>query len=550
MFLPANQDNFAKKIRRAHEPKIAKSLEDILKSKGNFNSSENLEKYNKFIKTLLKSDNNFLVQDVFLSIASTMLDSVLNNSSKGLPIAHQNMMIPNTENHITKVIIGETPNRKLRAIINGPKHQVFDKLLVETKSDFLASEPKKTLTSYSGVNQRNFTFFGESTYLSVKDTCILTNYEEKRNIVDKEFERVKKINTEITEASKSKSPNQVKRLKHNKKNLRVQKFYAAILSQKRVLTFFNQMPIYDVTVKLHLVRFIDLHYIEAIDKLIETMKQGDAWADGIPLESIKQGPEPSSFSHQLVTTMDVDLEEIECFHRRCKIVKTWSRTLKSGASWQFELEERFRNGVYINKLHLVNGETFNPLVNGGINGPIGYFYIAEYIGDKRATVKRLKDNANFTRVYSPVKIGYDFRMSVKHVAKSNDPDDIAWYQTIKDDKEFLDESLRNDFYPEREEYLNINFDNINLGDDINKKAEFKLELSPSITQADDFSKLEKIVKTVTTAANKFTASFTDDDKPFLDSLKETKGYNNTETQSGGLRGSGNQSYVEDSEDDL
>jgi hypothetical protein len=552
-----------RKPKKAYEGDIKKHFEEILNGNGSIhNNHNNLNKFNKLIDALTKSSNSFSFGNLFLTAASTMIDGILHEGTDNIPLIHENesSVVGETTNFYTYIVMGSKPNKKLLAFKNGPTCNTLKKDVFNTKEDFLDTGNKRRLYSKAGANQRNITFFSLKTYLTLGDLKILCDYDEKMRMLTEENyrvkdsqmikERIKKTESidikDIKDKENSEENSEktidIKKLKlsQRRKKLRPIKHYSGLLSQVSVLTIHNEMPVYDVKVRLHLVKFHDASLIVETRRLIELLVGEEGvimWGDTLPEISIKERSKGDNFSHQLVTTLDINVTRLEAFRRRCKVVKSWTRTIPSGGWWQFTLDEQFKNGIYVNRLHHLSRTGIDS------DAPASYFLIAEYIGDPRAIVTRIKDQESFHRVRSPLHVAYDFKMDIVHLSKNSESDQILSYQQIQDNHEFLDETLVNDFYPEREEYLNINYNNIVI-DKSKAGAEFKLELKSSILETQESNRFEKYIKIISDMGKEVTKevfkNFTEDDIPFMGDSKDEA--------SKGLRGSRNASQNEDSED--
>lgn len=151
--------------------------------------------------------------------------------------------------------------------------------------------------------------------------------------------------------------------------------------------------------------------------------------------------------------------------------------MKAGSQWHFELTERFKDGIYLNKLHDLTTEKKEVAHE---DAPMTYFFMLEYFGDPRASVQRDKDKEILSGIYSPCNLAFEIDVRASYLADPEDTDEIHCYKRISKDTEFEDEVYGSHFYPTREERFNVDFDNVQIGENKGSKHEYKLLLNNSI----------------------------------------------------------------------
>ena len=535
----------------ANGDEISEAIADMLKKGGKngkgLHSDKNLKRFSRLADALLKSNSQYKFGSVFFTLASALAENVVNDKHSHVPLGHYNEKDKsNNQITITKTFahMGRPYSRKLRSYIDGPVHDKFTKLLLDTRQDFKDPKYKVCLNSYAGVNQRNYTFLDSRTYLSMQDINILTNFQESHHdLLEKEYLRLlKQLKKTFTESENGELLNKIarNRLKSRSDN-RVIKHYAALLGQKTQIKIYNRIPVYDVHAMVHLVRFnsYESRDMTTIDDLLEDIQwrfqssldtEQKQWLSRIPSEKVKKQTrsKTTKFSQQLHTTLDVNVRELESFKKNCTVVKSWARKIPSGGIWEFNLREKFSDGIYLNKVHELNSMKIKA------DTPVNHFYMIEYYGDRRASVFRNVDKSTFPGVYSPVMVGYDVKFEIEHLSKVSSQDEIASYEEVFKSKEFLDDSLSLEFYPDRGEYLNVDIDNVSIGNPEENKSkknpEFRLELNSSILENQNLSQIESMMKRIALVDKVAADALSEDDIPFM-------GKNSSETASG-LRGGG------------
>lgn len=540
-FIPSNKKNqipIGQKFIRANSNEFERAVNNFSKGSGNISDPKNLKKLNEIVQQIVKSNFKFQYGHMFLTVASTIANGILNTNEKHLPLTHYNDDQSNSERTIIKTYatIGNDHSKKLKSFLNGPVYDKFKKVLCNTREDYLKSKQKKDLYSKAGINQRNFTFLSSDCFLTIADILELTNFSlnHKKTIAD-EYQRILKLVNKDNESENLTETSGTKRLKRsNSADERMIRHYAGLLGLNTHLKIYNNVPVYKSHVIIHLIHFKnyeDKNSTTTISKLIKDLywskEEKPNWEERIPNRKIKEHikSKSSNFSEQLVTTLDVNLTQLETFNKHCEIVRSWARKIPSGGIWEFNLNEKFSDGIYLNRLY--------ELDKNGIDKqtPINHFFLIESYGDPRASVYRKSDKETFNGVYSPIMLGYDFKVEIEHLAKATEQDELVTFQKVTKSKEFLDESIGLEFYPNREESLNINFNQIDIGNESNKENPYKLELNSSILENQKMSQIENIINRLGKFDPEKAKSLTEDDYIFVNPLNDSK-----ENEERGLRG--------------
>lgn len=322
-----------------------------------------------------------------------------------------------------------------------------------------------------------------------------------------------------------------------KKNLnkqkRIVKYNAGLLETNLKLKVMNMLPVYDSSIRIYLMKFnntavssndatiakllnnIMPSYLENsekrtdnftkksknffnekkdeqilcedIDKHISDLEQETVQFKPIPMlqrmkvSSIKKEHQNEQ-QYQLVTSLNCNVPRLESFRDKCEIIKYWDRKLSPGDIWNFEITETFREGLYLNKLSEMSA-------NAGLDDdtPISHFIVVEAYGDRSGAIMRKDDGSLWGNEYSPSKLQFEFCFQYKYLALPENPDEIIVYPTSNtSDKEFDNNETAAFYYPNREESLNVDFNDIDLfGEKPKKEARFQLR--ESIIKIEDSS---------------------------------------------------------------
>jgi hypothetical protein len=514
------------KIIHSNPDQMRKALNKLTGSFGEIFKGENLEKINSLMETLVAGNSKIKIGHLITKLAEHAIDAIVHDGNESVTISHSNESIRNSEISIerTNVYIGRKHNNRIKTHLNGPTYEKFIKSVISTQRDCLQSNRRKQLYSKSGVNQRGFTFLEKDTFLTFKDIEQLANYKSHKSKITVQMQEIlmKQKDPEIFQELSGSLKNLVTRADEKPEN----KYYSALLSTKSELKLMNRMPVYDLNVIIHLVKFRNFDSkVTTVKELVKDLKASTAesarnkrYLERIKTKDIKQEIEPDKsvefdFSRQLVTSLNLSITKLESFKKNCILVNSWKRKLPTGGHWYFTINEKFKDGVYLNKFHELIEDKID------LDTPINSFLLIEYYGDNKASVFRKADKETISSVYSPCYIGYEMNVSLTHVADINKPDEILCYSKLKKTDEFEDENLAMDFYPTREEKFNVNFEDIIIGEEQTKKdAKFKLELNSSILENQTMSKFDAIIQRITKADPEAAESITPDDLSFMSNL--------------------------------
>ena len=349
------------------------------------------------------------------------------------------------------------------------------------------------------------------------------------------MERLLKLKKETQSEILEELSKNLKSLKSRKDEKPDNKYYSALLSTKTELKLMNRMPVYDLNVIVHLVKFKNFDSrVTTVKELIKDLKASTAeeirnkrYLERIKQKDIKQELESEEFkfSRQLVTSLNLNITNLESFQKNCILVNSWRRTIPTGGHWYITFNEKFRDGIYLNKFHELVEDKID------MDTPMNSFLLIEYFGDNRASVFREADEQTISSVYSPCYISYEMKLNITHVSNIKSPDEILCYSKLKKSDEFEDESLQMDFYPNREEKFNINFDDIKIGDEKNKKgAKYRLEMNASILENQNLSKFDDMIQRLSKIDPTEAETMTPDDLNFFSNQTDV------DTKTDNLRG--------------
>lgn len=156
------------------------------------------------------------------------------------------------------------------------------------------------------------------------------------------------------------------------------------------------------------------------------------------------------------------------------------------------------------------------------NAPMGYFFVLETLGDRRATIVRNSTKDIFNG-YSPTHFHCEFEHQFKYIGKEEDDCQPAIYVKVKKDKNFTenpnggDSTCADIFYTDRKDRLHVKYDDIQLGDiheDSNKEKEWTLEYDESLLMNPDYSKMENALRDLYKERGKDPNKATPQSSPF------------------------------------
>lgn len=393
--------------------------------------------------------------------------------------------------------IGQLTKGKLKRIKNNSAFvETETKILADSQSDYISSKKRSQLIIKSGFNEKNFTFFLNDTYLSIEDYYKLFN-------VNKRFE---------------------KEIKKNKNEDR--ELFGGALKTKHQFKIKNRMDFFSCHINIHLLKITDLEY--DIEKLLNESlhtKNSPTFNNTGKIPRNLQLSEPTfstdnKISSQFLTTLNCNLKNSSKFLERCKIVKTWPRTLSAGSTLEFNLTHNLGHGISINKLvdlidiskstgdsgidevldiiqesknqttaktlkEKISQNTTTGMPNKNIlNHPTGFIFVLETVGDRRASIVNQKNDV-FSG-YSPVQLNFEFKTELSYVCDQDDENELLVYVKKDKNKQFNETSdFPNIFYPDREEKFHVAFKDIDFSG--TGKANWRLEYDQSLKAAGDIS---------------------------------------------------------------
>lgn len=383
----------------------------------------------------------------------------------------------------------KTRGRLKRIENNGPFIERVNKVTSSSEDDYQSSTKRKQLTLKSGFNQKLFTFFLEDTYFSCKDYYEL-------------FEIKRRFQTEL------------KKNKSGKKEI-----YGGALKTKHQLKFKNRMDYYTCHIQIHLIKIIDDETdVRSLIREITTNQESLEFSDNgkIPRDFQLSDPdlnEKNKISSSFSTLLNCKLNDSSKFQERCRIVKSWSRSLNPGSILEFNLTHHLGKGINLNRiLDMVEEsndkndisyiDTFldeienqknlrsskkgitelkkkllNKFANKNIlEHPTGYIFVSEIVGDRRASITNKQ--GDYFSGYSPIFTSYEFKTQITYLEEDQNEEAFV-FKRSKKEQNFKEGSIFEEiFYPDRENKFQVNFHDIQFPGTINKKANWILENNP------------------------------------------------------------------------
>jgi hypothetical protein len=327
----------------------------------------------------------------------------------------------------THVQSGYPTTNRLRRIKYNPNVDYDEKLISSSDRDYQSHEKRKNLMVTSGFHEKGFTFLMEDTYFTFNDYLKLYNQHDKiKNTL---------------ESSKTKID-----------------LYACIYKTKNRFRFMNKFDFYNVSMRLHLVKLLDQNkdVRELIDDITNNKSSNSLANETIfqaakekattilnrtlnkpkgekelnekektkaiettikdLLDSVKSykpslkygklleddqysDPDTKDTKNRITTnfrtSLKCQLSDSIRFRDEARIVHTWERTLTPGSIWEFQMEHHLGKGIHLNQFYDFDMKNQNH--------PSRYFFILEYVGDRKARLVRNIDK-DFFQGYSPTKI--------------------------------------------------------------------------------------------------------------------------------------------------
>ena len=222
------------------------------------------------------------------------------------------------------------------------------------------------------------------------------------------------------------------------------------------------------------------------------------------------------FKDGITTTVDAVIQKSDAFNENIQILRTLPRRIEPGCRIDLDIIHHLERGVNINLLSRLDNE----------NLPLGLFLLIESFGDPRGIIIDKTQGGVKYPGYSPVKLRYEYELKVEYITKSKEFDDRGYRESplvVKREEvagDFLSEELQDEWYPERENKLNVNMQDINLESDDPREKEKRYTLqyeNQMISSYDTINKLNTVL------GKKSKEPFTEDDiKPNLELYKKIK----------------------------
>lgn len=345
--------------------------------------------------------------------------------------------IPNTleKSHIfkTSMCLGRATSRKIfeiKDIYNNLSSRCF----FDTERDYIDGDNRKNLYSEFGFNQRRYDFLLTPTYTSVKD---FLNLLKPHNLDSNNFED-----------------------KDGKINI-----YGNVLNEKYKLNIRSECDHYVVRVKIHLVRInnLELSFSDLFDNTFhnilentsEEIKEGCCYQ--VPKNKQYSLPKQDGlFKKSVITDSDCVLSMSDYFNHHARIVNTFSKVLKPGDIWKFNLQFLHGPGIYLNKIYNLPVNYLNE------QHPFGYCFLIQLDGDPRGSVTRLQDNQVFNG-NAPGKISYGFSRSIDFLSdysKDSSGDCMSYRIFRKNNDNFSRYDMVKEYSFNREKKVNVDFETI------------------------------------------------------------------------------------------
>lgn len=491
---------------------VNKMNNTIKNLKGKGPSDSNLASLMKCLQTMKVGNSSMKVGTSM--IASLIKDkSILNRESHQdlMTISYNNSYAsPSQENYLyTNVKIGTKHSSQVLKYKNGPSYSIGHRKLLDTVNDCRSTKERGELKLKHGANQRYFSFLESSTCLTIDDIELLSKYDEQKDRLESSFNKIKeniikrnqskvatkraKTKTKDPEEAKPKDDKKLKvekKLRYRSNSHKFVRNWAGLLKNRTEITISNRLEALTSAVTIHLLQYSKSSIYKnncnisdllknceykVVRKTGKIVNENEIYLEKLHSDDIIEKT-ANNYITRLVTPLDVNLTQLECFKEHCRVVDSWSQELKPNAVWKFKLTKSYKNGVYLNKLH--------ELKNQNIDGetPVNYFFLIESFGKKEASIRRNSDMEVFSGVHSPSYHHVEIECSIDYICDSDEQDYITVFKEIFKSKEFESEELALNYYPNREEGLNINFDDIQFTP--GKKKKYSMDVKGKSKEAE------------------------------------------------------------------
>ena len=211
---------------------------------------------------------------------------------------------------------------------------------------------------------------------------------------------------------------------------------------------------YSVIAKIHLVEIHDSN--KSLYTIAQKCfpNQKSTVIDAIPADTrfgkLKRNQQ---FSTSCLSDLNCTLNKSSYFKSNCTIVKTFQRTLGPSDTWKFNYTLKYGPGIILNEI-FQDKDAYHP---------IAYAFVIDLQGDPRASVTD-ENGLNYDGS-SPGRVNFSFERRITLI-KEQDWDNSGEVFTVSQfedqSNDFENEELIDYFTHDREERMNINFEDINI----------------------------------------------------------------------------------------
>jgi len=335
------------------------------------------------------------------------------------------------------VSVGKPTSRRIKTLSTGPSIEKITKTTSSTSKDYQSHKKRKNLALRSGFNEKGYTFLLEDTYFSVQDYYDLFKINERFS----------------------------GELKENRRD-GVKDIYGAVYETHNQFKIKNRLSNFSSHIAIHLVKIHDIraNVRSLLQEIIHNSEQTIESTNGkIPADFQYSVPtiydNSNRFGVSFQTSLNCSLSMSQKFQEKAEIVKTWESTLPPGSIWEFNLTTHLGRGIHLNRINdfcleapdssiftnlkgkiesmttnLRKGKATQAmddlrtyvddlLVKRANEHPSGFVFVFEYVGDRRASIQRVKEGDIFNG-YSPVELGIEFETDVTYLVNQEKEDDL------------------------------------------------------------------------------------------------------------------------------
>lgn len=452
------------------------------------------------VKNLLAVNGIRFTEGLIVKLVESSINKFIDSSSSSVPLSETHATVTSNTTRYSRTFahVGKPTSQRVKRLVNTPLVQFDRKDISESQKDYIQHINHKNLLMNCGFNEKGFSYLMEDTYMSVKDFIQLYR----------------------TDPTVEKNLLKTRKGKHDT--------YGAVYNLHNQLTFTNDMKYYDMVLKLHMVKITDIHndprqlirdttntifntrntrrtpgsddgtedkkekkanlrgnpssdpsrmaeqYLQSSDVpkkvkefLLQFLNKSAAFrSDGFQFGKIAEDDQytdpkvsdlSNRFSCSYTTALTCNLTDSINFRDRATIVNTWNRRIGPGSTWELNITQHFGKGLHLNYLYDVRS------LND--QHPVGYVFVVEYFGDKRAKITRVETEDCFNG-YSPVKLRCQFTRELAYLTKEKDgfDEDVpVVYKRKRQEKDFEEKSPLNEYFsPDRQPYFHIPMEQIDL----------------------------------------------------------------------------------------